>query len=91
MRQDWSLLELGARVGFSTAKLSHLCRAAQRMSPREVVVVGAACGAPDDEVELCMRVAQRAVDPQMWDRINGDAWARLRGHRGMSWLRRVSW
>ncbi|MGI5503017.1 Scr1 family TA system antitoxin-like transcriptional regulator [Lentzea sp. CA-135723] len=76
-RRDWSLLELGARVGFSTAKLSHLCRAAQRMSPSEVVVVGAACGAPDDEVELCMRVAQRAVDPPMWDRINGDAWARL--------------
>lgn len=76
-RRDWSLLELGARVGFSTAKLSHLCRAAQRMSPSEVVMVGAVCGASDDEVELCMRVAQRAVDPQMWDRINGDAWARL--------------
>ncbi|MET9626304.1 Scr1 family TA system antitoxin-like transcriptional regulator [Lentzea sp. NPDC006480] len=76
-KRDWSLLELGARVGFSTAKLSHLCQAAQRMSPSEVVTVGAACGASDDEVELCMRVAQRAIDPQMWDRINGDAWARL--------------
>src|SRR5688572_1728328 len=76
-KRGWSLSELGDRVGFSAAKLSHLCRAAQRVSPSEVVAIGAACGASDDEVELCVRVAQRAIDPQMWDRINGDAWARL--------------
>lgn len=76
-KRGWSLTELGDRVGFSTAKLSHLCRAAQRISPSEVVTIGAVCGASDDEIELCVRVAQRAMDPQMWDRINGDAWARL--------------
>lgn len=76
-KRGWSLAELGELVGFSAAKLSQLCRAVVRMSPLEVVAIGAACGASDDEVELCVRVAQRAVDPGMWDRINGDAWARL--------------
>lgn len=77
MKRGWSLAELGELVGFSTAKLSQLCRAVLRMSPLEVVSIGAACGASDEEVELCVRVAQRAVDPAMWDRINADAWARL--------------
>lgn len=72
-----SLRELGEKVGCSTAKLSQLCRAGLRISPLEVVKIGAACGASDDEVELCVRVAQRATDPEMWDRINGDSWARL--------------
>lgn len=76
-KRGWSLAELGELVGFSSAKLSQLCRAVLRMSPLEVVAIGAACGATDEEVELCVRVAQRAVDPAMWDRINGDAWARL--------------
>ncbi|MDX8035858.1 Scr1 family TA system antitoxin-like transcriptional regulator [Lentzea sp. BCCO 10_0856] len=76
-KRGWSLKELGELVGFSPAKLSQLCRAVVRMSALEVVAVGAACGASDEEVELCVRVAQRAVDPAMWDRINGDAWARL--------------
>ena len=76
-KRGWSLAELGELVGFSAAKLSQLCRAVLRMSPLEVVSIGAACGASDEEVELCVRVAQRAVDPGMWDRINGDAWARL--------------
>ncbi|SMD12325.1 Scr1 family TA system antitoxin-like transcriptional regulator [Lentzea albidocapillata] len=76
-KRGWSLAELGELVGFSAAKLSQLCRAVLRMSPLEVVAIGAVCGASDEEVELCVRVAQRAVDPGMWDRINGDAWARL--------------
>ena len=76
-KRGWSLAELGELVGFSTAKLSQLCRAVLRMSPLEVVAIGAACGASDEEVELCVRVAQRAIDPGMWDRINADAWARL--------------
>lgn len=76
-KRGWSLAELGELVGFSSAKLSQLCRAVLRMSPLEVVAIGAACGASDEEVELCVRVAQRAVDPAMWDRINGDAWTRL--------------
>lgn len=76
-KRGWSLAELGELVGFSSAKLSQLCRAVLRMSPLEVVAIGAACGASDEEVELCVRVAQRAVDPAMWDRINGDAWVRL--------------
>lgn len=75
--RDWSLAELEKRVGFSDAKLSQLCTAVQRASPAEVLKIGAACGASDEEIELCVRVAQRAIDPQMWDRINGDAWTRL--------------
>jgi len=76
-KRGWSLKELGELVGFSPAKLSQLCRAVVRMSALEVVAVGAMCGASDEEVELCVRIAQRAVDPVMWDRINADAWARL--------------
>lgn len=76
-RHSWSLRELGDKIGFSTAKVSQLCRAVVRISPVEVLKIAAVCGASDDEVELCVRVAQRAADPAMWDRINGDAWARL--------------
>jgi transcriptional regulator with XRE-family HTH domain len=75
--RGWSLAELGELVGFSAATLSQLTRAVIRPSPSDVLKIGAACRAPDDEIELCVRVAQRANDPQMWDRINGDAWARL--------------
>jgi transcriptional regulator with XRE-family HTH domain len=75
--RGWSLSELGELVGFSAATLSQLSRAVIRPSPSDVLKIGAACRAPDDEIELCVRVAQRANDPQMWDRINGDAWARL--------------
>jgi transcriptional regulator with XRE-family HTH domain len=75
--RGWSLAELGELVGFSAATLSQITRAVIRPSPSDVLKIGAACRAPDDEIELCARVAQRANDPQMWDRINGDAWARL--------------
>lgn len=73
----WSLGELGELVGFSAATISEISRAVIRPSPSDVLKIGTACRAPDDEIELCVRVAQRANDPQMWDRINGDAWARL--------------
>ncbi|MET9628286.1 Scr1 family TA system antitoxin-like transcriptional regulator [Lentzea sp. NPDC006480] len=76
-KRNWTLVELGELVGFSPAKLSQLCRAGIRVSPVEVMAIGAACQASDEEIELCVRVAQRAVDPVMWDRINGDAWTRL--------------
>ncbi|MFJ5992641.1 Scr1 family TA system antitoxin-like transcriptional regulator [Lentzea sp. NPDC092896] len=75
--RGWSLAELGELVGFSAATLSQITRAVIRPSPSDVLRIGTACRAPDDEIELCVRVAQRADDPQMWDRINGDAWARL--------------
>lgn len=75
--RGWSLSELGELVGFSAATVSQLSRAVIRPSPSDVLKIGTACRAPDDEIELCIRVAQRANDPQMWDRINGDAWARL--------------
>jgi transcriptional regulator with XRE-family HTH domain len=75
--RGWSLAELGELVGFSAATLSQITRAVIRPSPSDVLKIGTACRAPDDEIELCVRVAQRANDPQMWDRINGDAWARL--------------
>ncbi|MCG8924155.1 Scr1 family TA system antitoxin-like transcriptional regulator [Lentzea sp. CC55] len=75
--RSWSLAELGELVGYSAATLSQISRAVIRPSPSDVLRIGAACRAPDDEIELCARVAQRANDPQMWDRINGDAWARL--------------
>ncbi|GLY51865.1 helix-turn-helix transcriptional regulator [Lentzea sp. NBRC 102530] len=75
--RNWSLAELGELVGYSTATISEISRAVIRPSPSDVLRIGAACHAPEDEIELCIRVAQRANDPLMWDRINGDAWARL--------------
>ncbi|SMD23588.1 helix-turn-helix domain-containing protein [Lentzea albidocapillata] len=75
--RGWSLAELGELVGFSAATLSQITRAVVRPSPSDVLKIGAACRVPDDEIELCVRVAQRANDPQMWDRINGGTWARL--------------
>lgn len=76
-RRGWPLAELEKHVGFSTAKLSMLCTASQRFSALDVMKIGGACDVDDEEVELCVRAAQRALDPQMWDRINGDAWPRL--------------
>lgn len=76
-KHTWSLKELSEKVGFSTAKLSKANRAVDLWSPADVLKIAAACGAFDDEVELCLSAAQRAVYPQMWDRINGDARTRL--------------
>lgn len=69
-----SLSELEARTGFSTAKLSSLCSAHLRPSTLDVMKIGYACAADDQEVDLCIRAAQRAHDPETWDRINGKAW-----------------
>lgn len=68
---DLSLSELGARTGFSTAKLSTLCSAHLRPSTLDVMKIGYACDADSDELDLAIRSAQRAYDPEMWDRVNG--------------------
>ncbi|MDX3662900.1 Scr1 family TA system antitoxin-like transcriptional regulator [Streptomyces sp. ID05-26A] len=75
---DLSLSELGDKVNCSGAKLSQLSTAVMHPSPSEVLKIGTACGVSDEEIDLCARVAQRALDPQTWDRLNGHASAQLK-------------